>query len=208
MLSKEIIHIVDDDEAIRKSLSLLMKSVGLTYDTYASAQEFLNKYDPSSGSGCLVLDIRMPGISGLELQEMLPEKRIHIPVIIMTGHGDVPMAVRALKAGAWDFIEKPFKNQVLLDRIYEALTKAEKDRKTHDKQIEAQSRLTLLTPRERETLALLVEGKLNKQVAAELSISVRTVEAHRAKIMEKLQARSLSDLVRLSLVENQNSIPN
>ncbi|NIP72958.1 MAG: response regulator transcription factor [Gammaproteobacteria bacterium] len=198
MKPEAVIYVVDDDEPIRKSLHLLMKSAGYTSRCCASAHEFLECHD-ASRPGCLVLDVRMPGMSGLELQEMLRETGIAIPVIIMTGHGDIPMAVRAMKAGALDFIEKPFDNQLLLNRIAQALEEAADERERWQAAMEAAELLDRLTPRERETMDLLVEGKLNKQIAADLGISVRTVEAHRAKIMEKLDARSLSDLVRLSM---------
>lgn len=194
-----VIYIVDDDEAIRKSLALLMRSQGYESATYATASEFLEGYD-GSRDGCLVLDVRMPGMTGLELQDVLAEREIELPVIIMTGHGDVTMAVRAMKAGARDFIEKPFQNQVLLDRIEEALAETREEQGRRQQAARIHERMELLTPREHQTLELLVAGKLNKQVAAELDISVRTVEAHRAKIMEKLDARSLSDLVRMSLL--------
>lgn len=198
MQSDAIVYIVDDDEPIRKSLSLLMKSEGYRSVPCASAQEFLERFD-SQSPGCVVLDVRMPGMSGLELQQLLADRGSPVPVIIMTGHGDVAMAVRAMKAGARDFIEKPFDNQVLLDRIAEALADAEQQQRRDEALEMARARLELLTPRERETMDLLVAGKLNKQVAADLNISVRTVESHRAKIMDKLQVRSLSELVRLSL---------
>lgn len=198
MKPEAVIYIVDDDEPIRKSLQLLMKSARYTSRSCASAREFLECHDPSR-PGCLVLDVRMPGMSGLELQEMLRETGIGIPVIIMTGHGDIPMAVRAMKAGALDFIEKPFDNQLLLDRIEQALQEAAEEQQRQQVAAEAAELLDRLTPRERETMDLLVEGKLNKQIAADLGISVRTVEAHRARIMEKLDVRSLSDLVRLSM---------
>ena len=198
MQSDAIVYIVDDDEPIRKSLSLLMRSEGYRAVPCASAQEFLDRFD-SQSPGCVVLDVRMPGMSGLELQQLLADRGSPVPVIIMTGHGDVGMAVRAMKTGARDFIEKPFDNQVLLDRIGEALADAEQQQHRDEEQETARARLELLTPRERETMELLVAGKLNKQVAAELNISVRTVESHRAKIMDKLQVRSLSELVRLSL---------
>ncbi|MEJ2345901.1 MAG: response regulator transcription factor [Gammaproteobacteria bacterium] len=198
MQSDAIVYIVDDDEPIRKSLSLLMKSGGYRPVPCASAQEFLDRFD-SQSPGCVVLDVRMPGMSGLELQQLLTDRGSPVPVIIMTGHGDVGMAVRAMKAGARDFIEKPFDNQVLLDRIEEALADAEQQQRRDEELGAARARLDLLTPRERQTMELLVSGKLNKQVAADLNISVRTVESHRAKIMDKLQVRSLSELVRLSL---------
>ncbi len=201
MRSEATIYIVDDDEAIRKSLALLMRSEGYLAKTCSSAQQFLKSYVPAVPA-CVVLDVRMPGMSGMELQDLLIKREIHVPVIIMTGHGDISMAVRAMKAGACDFIEKPFENQLLLGRIEEALHDAMDELRRDGEAAHARERLELLTPRERETLELLVVGKLNKQVASDLNISVRTVEAHRAKIMEKLEVRSLSELVRLALLAN------
>ena len=199
MPHEHIIYIVDDDEAVRSALALLMKSVGLTAQTYASADAFLEAFNPDR-AGCLVVDVRMPGMSGLELQEVLVKRRIHIPVIIMTGHGDVSMAVKAMKAGASDFIEKPFKNQELLDRIKQCVAKSDQLHMDQQRRKEAVERLALLSEREREVMDLLVDGKLNKQIAAELNISIRTVEAHRAKVMDKLEANSLPEVVRISLL--------
>jgi FixJ family two-component response regulator len=200
MSADAIVYIVDDDEAIRKSLMFLLKSSGHEGYPCASAKEFLDAYDRKR-PGCLVLDVRMPGMTGLELQEMLATTGIDIPIIIMTGHGDISMAVKAMKTGARDFIEKPFDNQLLLDRIQEALEQAHQRWTEREQAADISSRLAQLTRRERETMDLLVRGRLNKQVAAELGISVRTVEAHRARIMDKLDARSLSDLVRMSLMQ-------
>ena len=199
MPHKQSVYIVDDDEGIRKALGLLMKSAGLLAEQYASADAFLQDFNPSKG-GCLVVDVRMPGISGLELQKVLANRQISIPVIIMTGHGDVTMAVKAMKAGAADFIEKPFKNQELLDRIQQCLAQSAELQINQEQRAAAIERVALLTDREREVLNFLVAGKLNKQIAAELDISIRTVEAHRAKIMDKLQAKSLSDVVRIALL--------
>ena len=197
MSSKHIVHIVDDDEAVRKAICLLLKSEGIATREYASAIQFLDEYDALDDC-CLVADVRMPGLSGLELQEELIKRGITIPVIIMTGHGDIGMAVKAMKAGATDFIEKPFKNQVLLDRIRDCLEKAVHLKKLQQQRMEASDRLALLTEREREVMDHLVAGKLNKQIAAELNISTRTVEAHRARVMDKLQAKSLSDIIRIA----------
>ncbi len=192
------VHIVDDDQAVRSSLLLLMRSAGHKAAAFESAQAFLESgaaYDP----GCLILDVRMPGMSGLELQEYLMARGLCIPVIILTGHGDVPMAVRALKAGAVDFIEKPFKNQALLERVEHGLRLDRQRRREERRSIEISRRLARLTPREKEVMQGLVDGKTNKAIAAELGISTRTVEAHRARTMEKLQVRSLSEIVRLAL---------
>jgi RNA polymerase sigma factor (sigma-70 family) len=198
MSEEQTVFVVDDDVAVRDALSWLIKSVGLNVETYGSAQEFLENYK-SERSGCLVLDVRMPGMSGLELQEKLTADKIALPVIVVTGHGDVPMAVRAVKAGAFDFIEKPFNDQVLLDRIQQALKSEQEIRKIEEKRAEIGERLALLTPREREVLDMVVMGNPNKVIASELGISCRTVEIHRGRVMEKMKAGSLSDLVRIGL---------
>lgn len=200
MQTDAVVYIVDDDEAVRKSLVLLLKSTGYTSKACASAQEFLDCYDPSRLS-CMLLDIRMPGMSGLELQENLLSRGIHIPVIIMTGHGDVSLAVRTMKAGAKDFIEKPFHKQVLLDMIEQSMEDEIENNKHRERHADGLKRLALLTPRERQVMLILNEGKLNKQVASDLDISVRTVEVHRARIMQKLKIRTFSELVRLAMLE-------
>lgn len=199
MQSEAIVHIVDDDKAIRDSLTLLMKSVGFESKAYDSAEIFLNEADLYS-PGCLIVDIRMRGISGLELQQTLNNKGIKLPIIIITGHGDVPVAVQAMKAGAVDFLEKPYDNEVLVTRIKQCLSEVSEFQDKSRILAEAEARLSQLTPREREVMNLLVAGKHNKVIAKELSISVRTAEAHRAKVMKKLHAESLSDIVRLALV--------
>lgn len=198
MTTTIMVHIVDDDEAIRDSLRLLLKTRNIAAQTYGSAEEFLQEVDFSS-TACIVADVRMPGMSGLELQKTLIEKNCHIPLIIITGHGDVDMAVQAMKAGACDFLEKPIDSNKLLSRINECL---HEEYKHHDeKKIleQAHKLLSHLTERENQVMNELVKGKLNKVIAAELGISVRTVEAHRAKIMEKLEAHSLSDIVRIAI---------
>ncbi len=197
MLHDPIVYIVDDDEAIRDALRLLMRSANLRVQCCASADEFLAGYKPEL-PGCLVLDVRMPGMSGLELQRLLKQRHIDIPVVIMTGHGDVSMAVQAMKDGAVDFVEKPFKNDVLLDRIQQCLKTDIDERAKHRENVEAASRIASLTQREREVMELLIQGKRNKTIASELGISNRTVEAHRAKIMEKMQAHSISDIMRIT----------
>lgn len=194
------VFIVDDDAAIRDSLQLLLKSAGLKVVCYESAERFLDTYDAEL-NGCLLLDVRMPGMSGLELQRELNRRNSLLPVIIMTGHGDVPMAVEAMKAGAMDFIEKPFADEDLLTRIQNSVERQQRELAEHADDLEVLQRLSLLTPREREVMDLLAKGKLNKVVAAELDISPRTVEVHRARIMEKLQVKSLADIVRLSLMQ-------
>ncbi len=190
------VFIVDDDEAVRDSLRLLLKSIGLPVRTFASAQEFLPGYEARQ-PGCLVLDIRMPGMSGLELQQQLNMRGATIPVVFITGHGDIPMAVEAMQHGAFDFLQKPFRDQDLIDRVQRALER--------DATIRAQLRTTdrirenlaSLTPREREVLSLVTAGKPNKVMAGDLGVSQRTVEIHRARVMEKMQARSLAQLVRM-----------
>ena len=201
MQAKPLVHIVDDDSAIRDSLSLLMRSVGFESQTYSSAERFLDNADLES-PGCLVVDVRMHGMSGLELQQVLNERGIKLPVIIITGHGDVPMAVQAMKAGAVDFLEKPYDNEVLINRIKQCLKEASKEQDKESKLAEAHSKLAQLTPREQEVMKLLVAGKHNKAIANEMNISVRTAEAHRAKVMKKLQADSLSDVVRIALAQS------
>lgn len=198
MSGEQTVFVVDDDAAVRDSLSWLIKSVGLKVETFGSAQEFLAAVDKKK-AGCVVLDVRMPGMSGLELQEKLAADKILLPVIIITGHGDVPMAVRAVKSGAFDFIEKPFNDQVLLDRIQQALKRDVETRKVEGHKSEVSTKLALLTPREREVLDLVVAGNPNKVIAAQLGISCRTVEIHRGRVMEKMEANSLSELVRLGL---------
>lgn len=199
MKDKQTVFVVDDDAAVRDSLSWLIKSVGLNVETHGSAQEFLNACTPNR-AGCLVLDVRMPGMSGLDLQEKLASVRIFLPVIIITGHGDVPMAVRTVKSGAFDFIEKPFNDQVLLDRIQQALEKDAEQRVQQGERDEISRRINKLTPREKEVMDLVVAGNPNKIIASELGISCRTVEIHRGRVMEKMQANSLSDLMRIGLM--------
>ncbi|WP_456405350.1 response regulator transcription factor [Thiolapillus sp.] len=192
------VFIVDDDTEVRQALALLMESVGLNTQTYSSADAYLEEFDPAL-PGCLILDVRMPGMSGLELQARLTAEAIHPPVIVITGHGDVPMAVRAVQAGAVDFIEKPFNDQALLDSVHRALDLDAKQRGRASKLAEVRSRLASLTPRELQVMKMVVAGKRNKIIASELCVSQSTVEAHRAKVMEKMQAQSLSDLMRMVL---------
>lgn len=192
-----LVHVVDDEAAIRESLAMLLRSVGLASRAYGGAQEFLDAWRPQ-GAECLVCDVRMPGMSGLELQEALSARNARLPVVLITGHGDVAMAVRAMKAGASDFIEKPFNDQVLLDAVNRALARARDGQGVGRAEVEA--RLETLTPREREVLLLVAEGRPNKVVATRLGLSTRTVEVHRAKVMEKMQARSLAELVRMAIL--------
>ncbi len=198
------VFLVDDDEAVRDSLSMLMRSVELTSEAYASAQDFLDAYDPER-SGCLVLDIRMPGMSGMELQDKLVEQHAMLPIIFITGHGDIPMAVEAMQKGAVDFITKPFRDQDLLDRINQALEQDNESRSALMEKHQIVQRLDSLTPREKEVLNLVVEGKANKVIAGELGVSQRTVEIHRARVMEKMQARSLAQLVRMVMIVDDST---
>ena len=190
------VFIVDDDEAVRNSLRLLVKSIGLNAVILGSAQEFLASYDPMQ-PGCLVLDVRMPGMSGLELQQQLNLRGAVIPVIFITGHGDIPMAVEAMQQGAFDFLQKPFRDQDLIDRVQKALERDRKNRADLGERRRIRERRDSLTPREREVLALVTSGKANKVMAADLGLSQRTVEIHRARVMEKMGASSLAQLVRM-----------
>jgi len=198
MKQESIVFIVDDDEAVRNSLRLLVKSVGLTATALVSAEEFLASYDPLQ-PGCLVLDVRMPGMSGLELQQQLNLRGAVIPVIFITGHGDIPMAVEAMQQGACDFLQKPFRDQDLINRIQRALEKDRANRVELGERNRIRERHEMLTPRERQVLALVTSGKANKAMAADLGLSQRTVEVHRARIMEKMGASSLAHLVRMVL---------
>jgi len=192
------VFVIDDDEAVRDSVSLLLESAGYRVRTYESGRLFLEEA-ASLPFGCAVIDVRMPDIDGLELQDALRARGIDIPIVIMTGHGDVPMAVRAMRAGAVDFVEKPFADHVILDSVKRALALA-RERQRQAAQLAAiRCRVEALTPREREVMDQLVLGHPNKVIAARLNISPRTVEIHRARVMEKMQARSLSELVRMAL---------
>jgi two-component system response regulator TtrR len=190
-------YVVDDDEAIRTLWRWLMESQGIAVQTFASAGEFIAAY--RQGPGCLVLDLRLPGMSGLELQEYLKQRGIEIPVVFMSAHGDVPAAVSALKGGAVDFIQKPFSYREVLSVIAKAFERDCELRRKRALQAMLAGRLAALTEREREVMARVVEGKPNKLIAAELDISVKTVEVHRAKVMEKMGAASVAELVQLML---------
>ena len=193
-----IIFVVDDDEAVRLSTEMLIRSMGLRVETFDSATEFLEDFDPQQ-PGCVILDIRMPGMSGLELQDHLNEMKASIPIIFVTGHGDVPMAVTAMKAGAIDFIQKPFRDQELIDRVHTALDEDREQRQEAAAQGEINERIKTLTSREFEVMGLVVDGKPNKAIAFDLGLSPRTVEIHRARVMQKMAAGSLADLVRMAL---------
>jgi len=197
-MSEVTVFIVDDDREVRAALQLLMESVGLRVETFEAAQVYLDQFDPSR-PGCIVLDVRMPGMSGLELQAKLVEKAMCPPIIVITGHGDVPMAVRAVQAGAVDFIEKPFNDQALLDSVHRAIENDAMQRGEASHIADIKDHVARLTPREREVLDLVVAGYRNKLIASELNVSQSTVEAHRAKVMEKMDAKSLSDLMRMLL---------
>ncbi len=192
------IYIIDDDEAIRDSLAIVLGALDWEVKTFGSAREFLERFD-SAATGCVVADVRMPGMGGLELQARLAERCPEVPVIVMTGHGDVPMAVRAMKAGAADFIEKPFDAEALIERIRQVMERRRARGEAEVATTEMQTRLARLTARERDVLRHLLEGKPNKVVAHDLGISPRTVEIHRARVMEKMGTQNVSQLVRLVL---------
>lgn len=193
-----IVHVVDDNAAVRDAICWLVEQVGLVGRPYASAQEFLSKCDEET-RGCLVLDIRMPGMSGLELQDRLRTKCARLPVIIVTGHGDVPVTVRAMKAGAYEFLQKPFNDQDLIDAIQGALSEYAKIWEQVDQEERLRENLDGLTPREYEVLLHLARGKPNKIVAYDMELSVRTVEGYRASIMNKLNVRTIGELMQIVL---------
>ncbi len=195
--TKPTILIVDDDPSVRESTKLMLEGTGFNVKTFASAQDFLNA-KLQEGPGCLILDVRMPGASGLDLQEKLVSAKSPLPVIFITGHGTVPMSVRAMKAGAVDFLQKPFEEQDLLDAISRAITRQREEKSKKDEADKLQQRLKALTPREYEVFSLLVTGMANKEIAYKLGMSERTVKFHRVNIMEKTNAGSLVDLVRFA----------
>ncbi len=196
-----IIYIVDDNDDIRETLELLFESVDLEAKSFGAAGEFLDAY-PMGQPGCLIADVRMPGMSGLELQEEMVKRSIDLPVIIITGYGDVQMAVNAMKAGAADFIEKPYKEQELLDRVHKAISQnAEKHQENSEEQ-KAREELAQLTTRERQVLEYIVDGEPNKRIAYHLGLSEKTVEFHRSNIMKKMEAKSLAELVRKTMIGN------
>lgn len=191
-----IVFVVDDDLSVREALSSLIRSVGLRVETFASAQDFLRHQRPDA-TACLVLDVRMPGLSGLDLQRELAHAGERIPIIFITGHGDIPMSVRAMKAGAVEFLPKPFRDEDLLDAIREALERDQVARQQRAELAEIQDKYDTLTSREREVIVLIVKGMLNKQVAAELGITEITIKVHRRHILQKMRAKSLPALVRM-----------
>jgi|SRR5215475_1306219 len=199
MTADTIVHVIDDDEAVRQSIEFLLGTSGITARTYDSASAFLNAL-PTIDSGCIITDVRMPGISGIDLLRRLGEMRIKMPVIVITGHGDVPLAVEAMKIGAIDFLEKPFADDLLLASVQAALNRSQENAARDAERAEVQARLATLTNREREVLEGLVVGKPNKVIAGDLAISPRTVEIYRANVMTKMEAASLSELVRMALV--------
>jgi two-component system response regulator FixJ len=196
---KPVVYIVDDDDGMRRALTVLITTIGYQPVAFAKPSEFLAKYDPSQPS-CLVLDVRMPEMSGLEVQQHLNKAGSMLPVILVSGHGDIPMAVQAMKDGAHDFLQKPFRDQELIDRINAALKLDAQNRESVDRLADLKSREESLTPREREVLALVVDGKANKVIAIDLGLSERTVEIHRANCMEKMGARSVAHLVKMHLM--------
>jgi two-component system response regulator FixJ len=198
------VHIVDDDPSIQRSLRRLLESVGLMVECYNTAHEFIERHDPNA-PGCLLLDVRMPGLSGLELQDHLRSEGCVLPIIFVTGYGDVPMTARAMKAGAIDFLQKPFNDQELLEAIERALARNSQARREQAERGKVQSRLRLLTPREREVLARVVAGKTNKEIAAEFGITEKTIKVHRARVMEKMEADSLAQLVVLAQLAGVNA---
>lgn len=198
-----VVYVVDDDASVRESLCWLLESENLKTRGFASATEFLDAFE-ADWHGCIALDVRMPGMSGLELQEQLAKRGNRLPIIIITGHADVPMAIRAMKSGAADFIEKPYSDDLVLQSIRRALDTADRERKLQEEQQTLRQRLDGLSDRERQVLARVVDGQSNKTIAAELGVALKTVETHRSRIMVKMRAKSLSDLVRaVLLVEGQ-----
>lgn len=192
------VFLVDDDASVRRALTRLIKSAGHQVQTFASAREFLDSDWRAYGPACLVLDVRIPGLSGLDLQRELQTEKAALPIIFITGRGDIPMSVKAMKDGAVDFLPKPVKHTDLFRAIEQALARAVSDRAEREKLEDIQSRINTLTPREREVMALVVRGLLNKQIAFELGTVEKTIKVHRARVMEKMQAGSLAELVRIA----------
>ncbi len=206
-MTDRVVHVVDDDEAVRRSLAMLLASTGLTTKAYGSAEAVLVAARELDGlaMGCVVVDVRMPGMDGISLMEALRREGVTLPVVVVTGHGDIPLAVRAMRAGALDFIEKPYSEDRILDAVETALEAVRVLDQRRVLLAQAQARVAGLSPREREVLAALVAGKANKVIGFELGISPRTVEVHRAKLMEKLRVRSLPEAVRIALAAGMGS---
>src|ERR1700694_2390914 len=191
-----VVFVIDDDPSVRSSIKILLESVGLEVEVFGSANEFLPRR-PANRASCLVLDVRLPGVSGLDFQRQLAEAKINIPIIFISAHGDVPMTVRALKAGAIEFLTKPFRDQDLLDAVHVALERDRARRQREGEIATLRERFELLSAREREVVAMVVSGMLNRQIAAEIGITENTVKVHRSRAMEKMQAQSLADLVKM-----------
>lgn len=204
MSDKKLVHIIDDEEAIRRSMGFMLKTSGYRVETWSSGESFL-KEARHVERGCILLDVRMPDLDGLEVQRLLAEHGLALPVIIMTGHGDISTAIRAMKAGAVDFLEKPFEKAIALAAIEEAFERMARADTVTGRAAEAETRLAVLTPREREVLDGLVKGLPNKTIAYDLGISARTVEVHRANVMTKLDVRSLSDALRIAFAAGLGS---
>ena len=196
-IPNQVVFVVDDDASMRDAISRLLNAVGLTVQTFASARAFLNRRLPDV-PGCVVLDVRLPGLSGLDLQREMVERGIHIPVVFITGHGDIPMSVQAMKAGAVEFLTKPFRDQDLLDAVRSGIQLDRKEREERAELAELRDCVRQLTQREQEVMSLVVSGLLNKQIALQLGTSEKTIKIHRGQVMRKMRATSLADLVRMS----------
>ncbi len=204
-MTKAVVMVVDDEPDVRAAIGLLLKSVGHPVRVFDSAQDYWAQYDPEQ-PGCLILDVRMPGMSGLELQEQLNRLDYHPPIIMVSGHGEIPMAVKAIKSGAVDFLQKPFSDQLLLERVSQALQQDKRGRESLIELRSIRSRYKKLTAREREVLCGVAQGKLNKVIASDLKVSTRTIEIHRAHLMNKMEVKSLSSLMRCVSVLEESGI--